>query len=217
VKATSPINKESSQAVKERTEMALQDIILKARVNVALVRDARISPLDIGVRAEDGHVTLTGQAETEADCRSVEQVVRRVEGVTRVTNQMTCGAAGASDTAEMLTDRLLDKLEEEWRALPDSSALSQADYLRWALWMVYKFRIPDPVDVSNRSQAELDAVEAALTRVAGLVGIPKSLAALEMLRQAEIIEESGRRAAPDTGEGGPVATPLVDEEVAAAA
>jgi hypothetical protein len=176
--------------------MALHDLILKARVNMALIRDPRVSALDIGVICAEGDVTLEGDVDTEQERAAAEEIAHQVEGVVDVHNEITCGLGKQEDTAELVTLRLLEKLDEEWRALPDQLALTQADYLRWALWLVYKFRIPAPAGEERPLQLEADATEQALVKIAGYVGIPKALVALEMLRQAEMIAQNPRRNAP---------------------
>src|SRR3569832_1443104 len=122
--------------------MALSDFVLKARVNLALMRDPRVASLDVGVDADDGIVKLIGDVDSEGECRAAEEVARSVEGVRSVVNQLTCGVGQRADTAELVTQRFLEKLDDEWNGLPDQTALVQADYLRWARWLIYKFRIP---------------------------------------------------------------------------
>ena|SRR5579872_6838924 len=191
--------------------MALSDLVLKAKVNLALIRDPRVGAFDVGVRAEGGRVTLTGDADTEEECRAAEEIARTVEGVTSVRNDMTCGIGKREDTAEHVTQRLLSKLDEEWRCLPDQTALTQADYLRWALWLIYKFRIPG---AAVQDALVANAMDAALTQVAGYVGAPKALLALEMLRQAEMVAESPHRDAPVIENALLVATPVVEGDPA---
>ena len=197
--------------------MAISDFVLKARVNFALIRDPRVASLDVGVTANDGAVTLTGDLDTEDECRAAAEVASGVEGVRSVHNQLTCGIGQRADTAELVTKRLLEKLDDEWQALADASALAQADYLRWALWLVYKFRIPPALLTGTTASAESEAVEQAISQVAGYVGAPKALIALQMLDLAEQIQLSPSQDAPTPETGSLVSTPVVDEESAAAA
>jgi hypothetical protein len=197
--------------------MALSDFILKARVNVALIRDPRVASLDVGVHADDGVVYLTGDVDTETECQAAAEVARRVDGVKRVVNQLTCGIGQRADTAELVTQRLLEKLDDEWNNLPNQSALVQADYLRWALWMIYKFRIPAHLQSSSTANAEHEAMDQALSQVAGAVGAPKALVALEMLQMADEINDSPQRKAPDIENAPLVATPEVNGDPARAA
>jgi len=170
--------------------MALSDLIVKAKVNMALVRDPRVEVLDIGVRVEDGNVTLLGDVEDAAECNAAEEIARRIDGVVSVHCELTTGVGKAADTTEMLTQHLLEKLDEAWNDLPDRHALTQADYLRWALWLVYKFHLPASLDKKVRTAQEAMITETALVKIATHVGLPKTMVALEMLRLAETIHAS---------------------------
>jgi hypothetical protein len=197
--------------------MALSDFVLKARVNVALMRDPHVGSLDVGVHAHDGVVTLTGDVDAESECRAAERAARQVDGVKKVVNQLTCGVGKRADTAELVTQRFLEKLDDEWNALPDQNALTQADYLRWALWLTYKFRIPDNLIGESTGAAEADAVEKALSQIAGYVGVPKALLALDMLEIADEVRASPELNAPDIENAPLVSTPEVDGDPARAA
>jgi hypothetical protein len=175
--------------------MALSDLVLKAKVNMALMRDPRIRAHDVRVQVENGCATLTGDVDDQEHCRVAEEIARGVVGITSVRNQMTCGLHIRATTVELLTLRLLEELDETWFGLPDNHALTQADYLRWALWMIYKFRIPPELVEGKSAEIEAEVVDEALTRIAGFVSAPKALVALEMLHQAELIppgREEGR-------------------------
>ena len=191
--------------------MALSDLIIKARVNMAFVADPRVGVLDIGVRSENGVVELDGDVDQPEECSAAEEIARGVDGVRQVINKITCGEGQKADTAELVTQRLLEKLEEEWNDLPEKTALAQADYLRWALWMVYKFRIPNSAEDPEVLKVEAEATEEALGRIAGNVGIPKVIAALEMIRQAEMVSASSKLEAPELGNSPLVSTPVVGE------
>jgi hypothetical protein len=197
--------------------MALSDFMLKARVNVALIRDPRVASLDVGVHADDGIVYLSGDVDTEAECLAAAEVARRVDGVKRVVNKLTCGIGQRADTAELVIQRFLEKLDDEWNNLPKQTALVQADYLRWALWMVYKFRIPAQLRTAETAITEDDAVEQALSQIAGAVGAPKALIALQMLQMADEIQDSPRLDAPEIENAPLVSTPQVEGDPARAA
>jgi hypothetical protein len=196
--------------------MAISDLILKARVNLALARDPRVGVLDIGVTAEEGIVTLTGDVDGDPECDAAVEIARSVAGVSRVVNKMTCGVGAREDSFEMLRQKFLQRLEEAWDALPDENALTQADYVRWSLWMIFKFRIPESIREHESITNEQEVVEEALGLVAGLIGAPKALLALEMLRQAESVAESEFRDAPLVENPSLTATPMVDGDKAAA-
>lgn len=192
--------------------MAISDMILKARVNMALIRDPRVGALDIGVTAENGVVTLRGDVDSKQECRAAVGIVRAVDGVRVVHNKITCGGGGRAEDVEFIIQRFLEKLDDEWANLPDKHALAQADYLRWGVWMAYKFRIPDSLRVENADKRESDAVDQALAKIAGNVGVPKVSVALEMLRQAESIADSADRDAPEIRNAPLVATPQTEDE-----
>ena len=196
--------------------MALSDLVLKAKVNLALAQDPRVGVLDIGVTADGGVVTLTGDLDTMQACGAAEQIAARVDGVTGVQNRLTCGVGARADSAGMLRQKFIQRLDEAWNELPDHHALTQADYLHWALWMVYKFRIPDSMADAESEKIESEAVEEAIGMIAGFVGAPKSLVALEMLRQAEAVAEFHPRGAPEIEHAPLTATPEVDGEREAA-
>jgi hypothetical protein len=196
--------------------MALADMILKARVNLALVQDPRVGVMDIGVAADNGIVTLTGDVDSETECRDAEQVVLAVDGVTEVHNELTCGVGARADTAEKVRQKFIQRLDEAWEELPDHNALTQADYLRWALWMVYKFRIPDAMRDDGTEAFEGEIVEEAIGLIAGFVGAPRAFVALEMVRQAEAIATSVMGGAPEIENAPLTATPVVDGEREAA-
>jgi hypothetical protein len=191
--------------------MALSDLIIKARVNMAFVADPRVGVLDIGVHSENGVVTLDGDVDQPEECSAAEEIARSVDGVRQVISKITCGEGQKADTAELVIQRFLEKLDEKWNDLPEKTALSQADYLRWALWMVYKFRIPNSAGDPEVLKAEAEATEVALERIAGNVGIPKVIAALEMIRQAEMVSESSKLEAPELRNTPLVSTPVVGE------
>src|SRR2546423_966357 len=109
--------------------MALPDLMLKAKVNMALARDPRVCALDVGVQVDDAKVTLSGDVDSEQARAAATEAARSVEGVQAVHNIMTLGIGERSDTVEMVVQRLLSKLEEEWDALPDHQPLTQAGYL----------------------------------------------------------------------------------------
>jgi hypothetical protein len=190
--------------------MALSDLIIKAKINVAFARDPRVGVLDIGVHSENGIVTLDGDVDAADECTAAEEIARGVDGVRQVISNVTCGEGQKADTAELVIQRFMEKLDEEWNDLPEKTALAQADYLRWALWMVYKFRIPHSETDPELLKAEAEATEEALGRIAGNVGIPKVIAALEMIRQEEMVSESSKLEAPALGHSLLVATSVVD-------
>jgi hypothetical protein len=190
--------------------MALSDLIIKAKINMVFVADPRVGVLDIGVHSENGVVALDGDVDMPEERQAAEEIARGVDGVRQVINNITCGEGQKADTAELVIQRFLEKLDEEWNDLPEKTALAQADYLRWALWMVYKFKVPNNSEDPEVLKAEAEATEEALEKIAGNVGIPKVIAALEMIRQAEMVSKSPRLEAPELGNSPLTVTPVVE-------
>jgi hypothetical protein len=162
--------------------MALADMIIKARINMALVRTPRIHAANIGVMVEHGCVHLTGDLDEQDGCRLVEELARSVEGVRDVRNEVTCGINRTADTEQLVALRLQQKLDDAWHSLPAQDAVTEAEYLRWALWLIHKFRFPPYLPSDGLADAEAMARDNAIARVAAYVGAPKALLAYEMLQ-----------------------------------
>lgn len=195
--------------------MDLNDFVLKQRVNFALARDPRVRPFDIGVRADKGKVTLEGRVATPADARIAEQTVSQVSGVVRITNDLMIGVDD-SERAEFLIQRLLLKLQTEWEELPGDSALLVCEYMRWALWMVHKFHVPESADVGAAEELKREAAEAALDRISGWVGISPVMLAWIMHEQAEQAASNEPPQVPDLQYPPLAASPAYRIPVAAA-
>jgi cytidylate kinase len=67
---------------------ALGNLALQSSVFAALARDGRTRDADFRVRADDGVVTVEGVAKLPEMMESVGEIVSKVEGVTRVVNQV---------------------------------------------------------------------------------------------------------------------------------
>lgn len=194
--------------------MAISDLILRARVNMAIARDPRVSALELSVFVDNCIVTLRGDVDSADKCNAAEEAARSVEGVTEVRNEMTCGLTRTAATATEVVERLLRKLDDEWTCLPEHTALTQADYLRWALWLLYKFHIPAEMEDENWQALTAAAVERGLQQVAGYLKASVALLALEMIRQAEMISDSPWRAAPATATPRLHVSPVTDPTTA---
>src|SRR2546423_11270620 len=144
--------------------MDLSDFVLKTRVGIALARDPRVRLFDIDVRAENGTVVLSGDLDTEEEVWAALSIARGVEGVQEVHSSLTIGVRQGEEKSEHVAARLLDKLEAEWEDLPERTPAVVCDYMRWALWLVYKFHMPAEVAGPEWEQAQKDAVESALKR-----------------------------------------------------
>ena len=189
--------------------MFLNDMILRAKVNHALGGEPALKEHHIEAKAKDGAITLTGSVAQPELVERAKAVARSIVGVGTVENETTYTAPHIADSAEEVSQMFLDKLEAEYKALPDDTALTQSDYVRWALWMTTKFHIPISISVTDRNAVTLETVEKALAQISKQTGLPKTQLALEMLRQAESISESAWRDAPETGTPGLVSSPPV--------
>ena len=178
--------------------MALSDYVLRAKINNELTREARFREHQFDVRVENGAVTLAGEGDA-ATIASAESLVRGVEGVASVRVEMNPAPRTIASSAAEVSALFLNKLEMEWKALPDQTALTQADYVRWALWMTTKFHFPAHIAGADDEQTILNTIEQALQQISGCVHLPAPLLALEMLRQAETLTESVWRNAPESG------------------
>ena len=76
---------------------------------------------------------------------------------------------------------------------------TEAQFLRWALWLVYKFRVPGNLAGEDRAQAKGHATETGLAKLAELLGAPKALLALEMERAAEEVAAARGAEPPPLG------------------
>jgi hyperosmotically inducible periplasmic protein len=70
------------------------------KIHSALLFKANVSATNTTVTVNDGVVTLTGTADTEAQKELTAQIVKDIEGVKSVTNDLTVGAAGSSNSTD---------------------------------------------------------------------------------------------------------------------
>lgn len=196
--------------------MALVDLLLRMKVNMALARDPRVSLFDIGVEADQGWVILTGDVDTPEEAAAAVEIAQSVDGVAGIRDSLTVGIGKSVDTADMVGQQFLSKLEEEWDNLPDRAAMVQCDYMQWALWMIYKFRIPDAVVDEDRARIEADTKERAFHQLSGHLGVPVALLAWLLQNQAQKVS-AREMVAPEIVHAPLVATPAVGGEETLAA
>jgi hyperosmotically inducible protein len=67
---------------------ARADNLITTEVTDALVRDRKVSALDINVRTFDGVVTLTGRVPSAAMAHRAEEIAAAAAGVKRVDNRL---------------------------------------------------------------------------------------------------------------------------------
>lgn len=186
--------------------MALADTLTKARVRLALARDPGVSAEAITVLCDHGCVTLTGDLPNAERCASITTLIQTVPGVSEVRNQCTCGQEKVAGSAAEVSQRFLEKLEAAWQSLPEKTALAQADYLRWALWMVHKFHIPPNLAGGDSELLEAATVERALDQLSEQTAVPRAILALELLREVELINATEGVEHPPAAPDAPVST-----------
>jgi len=67
----------------------VSDDLLYDRVNRALITDPKLGSRQLAVRVADGVVTVTGFVETKKLKKRVKKVVKKVNGVKEIRNQVT--------------------------------------------------------------------------------------------------------------------------------
>ena len=77
------------------TEKRVDDAVLTATIKTRMTADGRISPTRVNVDTINGNVTLKGVVPTQEEKDAAEEVARKVEGVTSVSNQILVNAAAA--------------------------------------------------------------------------------------------------------------------------
>jgi osmotically-inducible protein OsmY len=77
------------------TEKRVDDAVLTATIKTRMTADGRISPTRVNVDTLNGEVTLKGEVPTQEEKDAAEEVARKVEGVTNVSNQITVNPATA--------------------------------------------------------------------------------------------------------------------------
>lgn len=155
--------------------MALTDFMLRVKINLALARDPQVSFFDINVQTNNGFVILTGDVDNEHEVIAAEDIVRSIDGVQGVQNELTFGVSKSREYYDRIAQRLLIKIEEEWSKLPDNNAQTQSDFLRWALWRIHNFRMPETLTEEERYFQELEAKERAFQQLSGMLGLPAVL------------------------------------------
>ncbi len=79
----------TSTARHETTGQYVDDTILEGRVKTALLKDPNVSGLEVNVETYKGTVQLSGFVNTQEEKQRAGEVVRSVEGVRDVRNNIT--------------------------------------------------------------------------------------------------------------------------------
>ncbi len=180
----------------ETAKMDLADFMLTAKVNLALARDSRVTSLEISVGASGDTVTLRGEGESDDEARIAEDVAGCVDGVRRVHNELIVSSGEWADHADLIVQMLLQKLETEWEQLPERTAVIKCDYMRWALWLVHKFHLPEGVAGADGPASDAEAKEMAVNQLSRYLDAPSVLLAWVMQQQAQQYSEPKPSDAP---------------------
>lgn len=92
------------------SERALEDLLLAARVRVALAQDSRSAELSVKVKAHRGNVTVTYMPQQARSAECIPDILRPLEGI----EQLTCTPAS---TSILWIQENYDPREESFRQL----------------------------------------------------------------------------------------------------
>ncbi len=74
----------------------VDDTTLSARAKAALIKDKNVKSSDFSVEVYQGHVTLTGVAQTPTERKQAEEDIRSIEGVKSVKNDVRVASSEAA-------------------------------------------------------------------------------------------------------------------------
>ena len=79
----------STAATGANSANAVSDTMVSGKVKTAITADSGMKDADVSVKTENGVVTLTGTAKSQAQVTLAAALAQRQEGVSRVENQVT--------------------------------------------------------------------------------------------------------------------------------
>jgi len=82
-----------------RFEGAARDAWISGKVEMAFVLNKHLNPFAIDTEVDSGVVTLTGMVDSKIDSELAEEVVKGIDGVVEVDNNLTTGMKPKSPTA----------------------------------------------------------------------------------------------------------------------
>ena len=82
------IKDENLEGIKASCKRILSDLILRKRVEVAILSTNNVDPYLLEINAEDGVVTLSGQVHSSTEQEAAEEQARSVEGITDLQNNI---------------------------------------------------------------------------------------------------------------------------------
>lgn len=95
-------------AVPACQQQNIDDATLTAKVKAKMIADGRVSATRVNVDSLGGVVTLKGEVPTPQEKNAAEEIAKTVEGVKRVSNEITVNAAVAGSGAPTV-DKLKNK------------------------------------------------------------------------------------------------------------
>lgn len=85
--APAPVAQEPTVA--QRVGQTVDDAALLTRIKTEMLRSDDVKGLDVNVDVKDGHVTLSGKTDSDAQRRAAEQIVKTTSGVKGIDNKLT--------------------------------------------------------------------------------------------------------------------------------
>lgn len=80
--------RQAAQTAADKTERAIDDSVITAKVKSALLADSTVKGLNISVDTVQGTVTLSGTAKSAAERAQAESLASAVDGVRQVVNRI---------------------------------------------------------------------------------------------------------------------------------
>ena len=85
---TSEMTQDNTEAKKRSVGVVIDDSVITTKAKAAIFNTPDLKTLQISVETRKGEVTLTGMVDSDAAKMKAEEVVKNVDGVTTVTNNL---------------------------------------------------------------------------------------------------------------------------------
>jgi osmotically-inducible protein OsmY len=137
-----------------------EDAWITTKVKSALLTDDVVNGLDVDVDTFDGHVTLHGRVDSEAERAKAEELARAIDGVAGIRNLLAVVPPTEAEATEVLDDALREAVAS---ALENDRALQESD--------VEVKSVNDGVVVLAGETKTLSAHRRAIARARGVKGV----------------------------------------------
>ena len=77
-----------SEQIHDTEPVDPKDVVIKSKIESQLFDTSKIDAIKMSVEVKDGHVTLKGKADTEAEKENAQLICASVDGVIKVDNQL---------------------------------------------------------------------------------------------------------------------------------